>query len=299
MRVKVHPSFYIYLLCIALLSSLSVCIGALAALLIHEISHYIACKIANEQIDQLELTPFGGVMTYKPGSISSKGLKGVFVHAAGPIGNYSALVLCAFLAHSNIRPDFLYSMLAANISMLLLNLLPVFPLDGGHIVFCLGYYIFSISRLVSTLSSMGIIVGFIGILVSVYGLVFKGLLNCSLLIVSIHMMITAARQRYTMLAENVYTVVQERMNEFIRAKRVVQYQVAPDITLFELIGYLKQNVSVCFSFYDHACIQMLHEQAFCQALIAKPDATVREAFLNTQQYQEKNRRNVENTSFTP
>lgn len=295
MKIRVHPSFIIYLSFIAMLSSLTVCICVAASLAIHELCHYAACKVIGEEIEQLELTPLGGVMTYKREATSSKGLKGVYIHAAGPVGNYAALLISSMALSSGLwNAEFLRSMIIANASIMLINLLPALPLDGGQILFCLGYYVFPVAKLVRFLACMGSVIGLTGVLFALYGLVSHGLLNCSLLIVGIHMLIHSGKSGHALLAENIYTVVHERLAEQQKLRKIVFYETPPNEPLFGLISYLRQNRSVCFVFSDMNSLCELHEAAFCQALLSMPHATIRMAYRNAQQYQEKVRKNTEN-----
>lgn len=300
MKILIHPSFGIYLFSITVLSSLSVCVCVVAALLIHELCHYAACKILEEQIEQLEITPMGGVMTYKDGVSSSKGLRGVYVHAAGPIGNYAAILICCVaLSHGIWDTAYLHNMIIANVSMLLVNLLPALPLDGGQILFCLGYYFFPVAKLAGCLSAMGIAIGFSGVLLALYGLISQGLLNCSLIIISIHMIVSAKRYQNILIAENLYAVLHERMGENKKIRKLIFYSISADEKLLNLIAYLKQNISVCFVFTEKDCAFELHEHDFCHALLNMANPTARQAYQNTLQYQEKVRKNIENHRFTP
>ncbi|MBQ7887797.1 MAG: hypothetical protein IJ313_13025 [Clostridia bacterium] len=270
----------------------------LIALLIHELWHYVAGRIVGEQIDQLELTPFGGIMRYKRGTVSHKGLRGVFVHAAGPLGNYMCLLAAGMpVIQKAVSPELLRSLIVSNASMLVLNVLPALPLDGGQIVFCLGYYFFPIAKLANCLSVLGIAVGISGVLLAVYGLIIRQMLNCSLVIVSLYLIVCARKSQRSLIAENIYAVVQERLTESIRIKRIEHYQVAPDTALFELIAFLKQDAGVMFSFSEGSRVHVLTEYVFCHALLTVPSMTIREACLNSAQYKEKMTNEPENTRF--
>lgn len=298
MRIKFHPVFAVYLFCIALLSSYTSCLSILLALIVHETFHYIACCLTGEQIEQLEITPFGGVMTYKRGTCPHKGLKGIIVHAAGPIGNYLVL-LCIRLPDIQhfVHLHFLHSLMISNASMMLLNLLPALPLDGGQIVFCLGYYFFPIAKLVHYLSKLGTVVGLAGIMLAAYGLLRYQLLNCSLLIVSIYMVFSAKQSKKTLLAENICAVVHERLSDLPRIQHIEQYRVASNTSLYELIPYLKEGYSVSFCFLENKQYLELTEYAFCHALCVCASLSVKEAYHRFSLYCEKTPKNAENTIF--
>jgi len=298
MRIKFHPSFAVYLLCIAALSSFYAVLSILLTLITHEICHYIACCLMKEKIEQLEITPFGGVMIYKRGTCPYKGIRGVLVHAAGPIGNY-LLLLCISLPRVQrfANPQILRFLITSNASMFLLNLLPALPLDGGHIVLCLGYYFFPIVRLIRFLSGMGKIMGIAGITLAVYGLFFRKILNCSLLIVSIYMIFSAAQSQKTLLAENIYIVIHERLSDLPRVQRIEHYRVTSNASLYELIPYLKEGVSVSFRFLENDQDLELTEHAFCHALCVSTSLSVKEAYHLFALHCEKTSKNHENTSI--
>lgn len=297
MRVKIHPSFFLYLLCIAFISSLYDCLSLLIAFLIHELSHCIAAKLTGEQLSTFEITPCGGVLTYKPGTIPSKGMKGILVHSAGPVGNWLVLLTSGIPVFSQmLPPEFMRSLLLANISLMLLNLLPVFPLDGGHIVFCLGYYFFPVADLIRCLSVLGMAVGLLGIAISVYGFICHQILNSSLLIVSSYLLIGEGRRRRVFLCENVYAVIHERITQLHRIRRKVIYQVSSDVLLLDLLDLLKQNITVSFVFSDHAYEFELTEEVFCKALLSMHNPTVREAYFHLTRSKE-NAFSLENTCF--
>lgn len=278
MRVKVHPSFAVYLACIALISSYTACLSVLLTLFVHEICHYAACRLLGGQIECLEITPLGGVMTYKRGSVPPKGVKGITINAAGPIGNYLFL-LCVSLQNVQwcIPAALLHNLIVMNTSMLVLNLLPALPLDGGHIVFCLGYYFFPLVKLIRFLSAMGKAIGGLGLILSVYGLLVWQTLNCSLVIVSLYLIFCSVRSQHSLLAENIYTIIHERLSAPVQIKRMTPYLVSPDIVLYELIPCLKDGHAVSFFFMENRQYLELPEAAFCQALLASPTVTVREA----------------------
>ena len=297
MRVKIHPSFGLYLLCIAFISSPYDCLSLLIAFLVHELFHYIAAKLTGEQLAALEITPCGGVMTYQPGAIPNKGLKGILVHSAGPIGNWLVLLAAGIpVFRQALPPEFMRSFLLANMSLMLLNLLPVFPLDGGHVVFCLGYYFFPVANIIRCLSLMGMAVGLLGIAISVYGLIRYQILNCSLLIVSSYLVIGEEHRRRVLLCENVYAVIHERMMQVHGIRQKVVYQVSADVLLLDLLNLLKQNTAVSFFFPDHAREFELTEEMLCNALLSMHNPTVSEAYFHLMRNKE-NAFSPENTRF--
>ena len=279
MRIRIHPAFALYLLSMAVFSSWRMALCAMGALLVHEAGHYAAARLLGERIAQVELTPFGGVMTYAPGKSPSKGIRGVFVAAAGPLGN--ALALLAASSPSVQRAlghDGMQAFIMANLAMLSLNLMPVLPLDGGNIVFSIGYYLFPAGSLIALLTTCGMVTGLGLALLALYGLILLGTLNCSLLMIGGYLMLCARRSRAEMLAQNLYAVVQERQEnpEGIRSMRL--YRVPQDIRVQALLEPMERATCAAFVFEDAQGIHVVGEKDVCRFLLDAPSLTLAQAW---------------------
>jgi len=101
------------------------------ALLLHEWSHILAAAAAGMQVTQLELFPFGCAAKMQCFAVSRA--KEIIVAAAGPAANM--LAACAlFVINRYYCPfDAAGKLIAANLAIATVNLLPALPLDGGRI----------------------------------------------------------------------------------------------------------------------------------------------------------------------
>lgn len=274
--MKIHPSFWLYLGSMALLSSPVQSLCACAALCVHELSHCIAACMVGERIDRIEITPFGGVMVLKRGCSSQKGLRGVVVAAAGPLGNYLfILLLGAIVSPTGLRSyEILYQLTAANVAMMAINLLPALPLDGGRILFCLGYYLLHISRLLSMLSALGAALGVGLIGLGLYGMMAHGSLNLSMLIVGGYLLTYAQRSRASLLSENLYAVVQERLADEKRIAALQLYAVSPDTSLYTLIPLVDRTGCAAFVCEDGANTAIIGEKEVLRAWLREPTSDI-------------------------
>lgn len=278
MRVRVHPAFALYLLSMAALSSWRMTLCAMGALLVHEAGHYAAGRLLGEPIAQVELTPFGGVMTYAAGKTPSKGLRGVCVAAAGPLCNELALLIAAAPPVQRLLGyDATRAFILANLSMMCLNLLPVLPLDGGNIVFSIGYYLFPAARLIALLTACGMMAGLGLVLLALYGLLSLGTLNCSLLMIGGYLMICARRGRTQILAQNLYAVVQERQESAEDIRALHLYRVRQDTRVSALLEPMQRAPCAAFVFEDAQGLHALGEKGVCRLLLETPSLTLAEA----------------------
>jgi Zn-dependent protease len=109
--------------------------------LLHEYGHALACRQVGGRAEQIVLWPLGGVAYVAPPQRAGAQLWSI---AAGPLVNvalvpvlYGALWLVGRGDFADAYPDFADWLVAVNfINALLLvfNLLPIYPLDGGQIL---------------------------------------------------------------------------------------------------------------------------------------------------------------------
>ncbi|MEN6576186.1 MAG: site-2 protease family protein [Phycisphaerales bacterium] len=137
-----------------------------AIVLMHEFGHSLACRQVGGQADQIVLWPLGGVAYVQPPQRPGAVLWSL---AAGPLVNV-VLVPVLFLLSKLMQtsgvlhavPD-LYRLLRAvafiNLGLLIFNLLPIYPLDGGQIVRSLLWFV--VGRAWSM--TIATVLGFVGV----------------------------------------------------------------------------------------------------------------------------------------
>jgi Zn-dependent protease len=133
---------------------------------LHEFGHALACRQVGGRANQIVLWPLGGVAYVDPPPRPGPTLWSI---AAGPLVNVAlfpaltALLMAAKTAGwGGPMPDFVSYLRALwfiNCALLVFNLLPIYPLDGGQIFRALLWFVVGRARSLMIAS----IVGFVGV----------------------------------------------------------------------------------------------------------------------------------------
>jgi len=101
--------------------------------LIHELFHSFAAKKFGFSVDEIEIFPFGGIAKFEYLNTVSP-IEEIFICVMGPLSNF--LIMIIFMGIKSIYNDFylIDYIIKINKLMLLINILPIFPLDGGKII---------------------------------------------------------------------------------------------------------------------------------------------------------------------
>ncbi len=94
-------------------------------ILFHELSHIIFASFYGKKIKRIKLSLAGVCVTFNNVRLSV--IKNIIIYIAGPLSN-----LCLAILFSNI--EFIFEI---NIFLCILNLMPIFPLDGYNILNCI------------------------------------------------------------------------------------------------------------------------------------------------------------------
>jgi len=145
-------------------------IGLFAIVLMHEFGHALASRQVGGKSDQIVLWPFGGVAYVQAPPRAGAQLWSI---VAGPLVNVVLipvfLVIPPILIVTGLAPDsedfwrWLYTLSLINVVLLIFNMLPVYPLDGGQTLRSLLW--FKIGPVRSLLYASGVgLVGAAGLL---------------------------------------------------------------------------------------------------------------------------------------
>lgn len=140
--------------------------------LLHEFGHALACRQVGGRADRIVLWPLGGVAYVDPPPRPGATLWSI---AAGPLVNVvlAPLLLLALSASRSAglaesSPDLfrlLRSVTWINVGLLVFNILPIYPLDGGQILRSLLWFVLGRARSLMAAAVLGLIgaIGFIGL----------------------------------------------------------------------------------------------------------------------------------------
>jgi Zn-dependent protease len=112
-------------------------VGLLLSILLHELGHAFAGRLFNAHVSYIELTGIGGVAHFERSLPSSAFARSV-ISLAGPAVNLGLWLGLDWLAgevagSGNPMVSLPLMVLAsANFVLMIFNLLPAYPLDGGH-----------------------------------------------------------------------------------------------------------------------------------------------------------------------
>ncbi|MCM3388075.1 site-2 protease family protein [Ureibacillus chungkukjangi] len=131
MRMTIHPLFLPILFTIVLYGNVSFYALILSSLIIHEVGHILAAFFCKVKVERCVIMPYGGEIELKGGNtIAPK--KQLIIALGGPIATLCCIAVTPFL-------DPLLADLVLKIQIVLLgiNLIPIWPLDGGRIIMAL------------------------------------------------------------------------------------------------------------------------------------------------------------------
>jgi Zn-dependent protease len=134
--------------------------------LIHEFGHQLACRSVGGQTHDIVLWPLGGVAYVSPPQRPGAQLWSI---AAGPLVNVILVPILSVLvsvsshlhwydSYPNLY-ELIHNIWTINFVLLVFNMLPIYPLDGGQILRSLLWFVFGRANSLLVAS----IIGFIGV----------------------------------------------------------------------------------------------------------------------------------------
>jgi len=135
LKINFQPLFLIYVFICIYFGWFNLIFYYIVTVILHEYGHYLTAKLLGYDLENISFNLFGAGLktcnTYKPNH-------DIIISLAGPIVNLVIIVLliCLWWLFPTIY-YFTYDFLWANITIMIFNLIPIYPLDGGRVLFAL------------------------------------------------------------------------------------------------------------------------------------------------------------------
>lgn len=165
--VYIHYTWLIFLMFMFLggLTSVAIFISVFAIVVLHEFGHILVGKMCKMAIYDIVLYPIGGAARME---IPKDPFQEIFVALAGPMVNV-ILILPLYLLSSFNQNNFFEILFSINLVILIFNLLPSFPMDGGRVF--RAFLSFFLNRVTATLIAVRV-AQVIFSLMAIYGLCY-------------------------------------------------------------------------------------------------------------------------------
>ncbi|MGW9606378.1 site-2 protease family protein, partial [Heyndrickxia sporothermodurans] len=130
-KIHIHPLFWIIVGIAVITARFHELLILFSILFIHEMGHSIMAHFFSWRIKKISILPFGGVAEMD--EHGNRPLKEeLLVILAGPIQHvWLAIVMFVLFKMHIISISFFQTFMDYNLMILLFNLLPIWPLDGG------------------------------------------------------------------------------------------------------------------------------------------------------------------------
>lgn len=140
MRFRIDLKIFLFLVIFYFTKQIQIYVLMLTFAFIHELGHLFVGILVGMKPEKLEIRPYGISVSFKlfPKDYNKKikngnklELKKIFVALAGPIIN---LLIVFIVSSLKINNETRLMIIYANIILVLFNLLPIYPLDGGRLI---------------------------------------------------------------------------------------------------------------------------------------------------------------------
>ena len=275
-RLRMHPLLPL-LWCISLLTGKgSALLASIAALLIHECGHLAAAKLLSIPISTIEIMPLGGVMTPEGIDRVSPASRFAFA-AAGPVTNLLGCFFSVLLFRWNVPFPFVRQFARANLLLLVVNLLPALPLDGGEMLRSILSARFPAAAVTRALTGIGYAVG---ILLGVVSLAaaFRGTVTLFPLFAGLYLIYAVTLERRDSAARYVTALIARRQrlerSEILPMEWLAVRADTPARLILPRLSLGKYHMIYVLSRDGMACLARLDEKAFCDMALNPPDEPV-------------------------
>ena len=218
--------------------------GLAISLSAHELAHILAAKCMRVEISEIRILPFGGSARMEnPYTLSPAQL--VTVAVAGPLANLSLMLICAALAHWSLLDTLKAAdIVRSSLVLMLFNLLPALPLDGGRILYALLQKALGEARALRLGIWLGRILSLLLLGCCVYLRVRTGKWNLSFVLAAVFVLSAEHDERLALSRSKAKRLEESLSTPSPRPARF--YQLEDSVSAAEALRYIRPRESAWF-----------------------------------------------------
>lgn len=241
-KISVHPLFFVFLVVLVFQGLFEILVAYLITIFLHEFAHFFVAKKLGYNLNKFTLMPHGISLSGKNELFSTK--DEVLIALAGPLCNLIIAILCVALWWVfPVTYNFTNVFVMANWCTALVNVLPIFPFDGGRI--CLALLSQKTQRLnaLKKLKIVGIVVSILFVLMFVLSTFFVA--NFSVLTLGIFCFVTVLWEDKTSIYQKA-TFFASKQKALKKGIVIREIAVNDNMLLYKLLSHLKPDVITNF-----------------------------------------------------
>lgn len=135
-KISIDKSCYIFIILAILSARFQIVLLISILLLVHECGHFFTALLFKWPTEKIVFYPFGGISKFSH-AINCSLKEEILVLLMGPI---MQLICYYILISLDIFTNYYQDITTINYSILIFNLLPIYPLDGGRLLHCFICY---------------------------------------------------------------------------------------------------------------------------------------------------------------
>ena len=275
-RLRLHPLLPLFWFFLLLSGHGDRLLAAISALLLHELGHLAAAKLLAIPVTALEITPFGGVLN--PDRYEGvSGVTGFLYAAAGPVMSLAGCLFSALLLRWGVPFAFVQRFARASLLLLLINLLPALPLDGGEMLRSILTIWFSHQAVTKALAYAGYSAG---LLLSALSLIaaFRGEIILAPLLAGLYLIYAVSIQQRQSTARYVTALIARRQrlerHEILPLEALSAAADTPARLILPRLSLGKYHLIFVLSRDGMDCLGSVDEKTFCELVMSRPETPI-------------------------
>jgi len=133
-KIKFHYTYYIISISFLITGSFLNLLIFTSLIIIHELGHYLACLLTKVNVNKIVIYPYGGI-TKIDDIIDIDFSKELLISISGIVIQSLYFFIVYLLYNNYLIRDYTYNIFCNyHYSMLIFNLIPIYPLDGSKIL---------------------------------------------------------------------------------------------------------------------------------------------------------------------